>query len=69
MKILIDIKDSKVAFFLEVLKNFSFVKKATPLTSEDADLMESIQAAVSEINSIKEGKLSAGSAQELIDDL
>lgn len=69
MKILIDIKDSKVAFFLEVLKNFSFVKKATPLIPENAELMETIQNAVNEINAVKAGKLKAGSAKDLINEL
>lgn len=35
MKILLDIKDSKAAFFMELLKNFSFVK-AEPLKAGKA---------------------------------
>lgn len=34
MKVLIEIQDNKVAFILELLNNFSFVK-ATALNSED----------------------------------
>jgi len=37
MKILLDIKDTKAAFFMEVLKNFSFVKKATTISDAKAE--------------------------------
>ena len=34
MKIVLDIKDDKFSFFMEVLKNFPFVKTETITTSE-----------------------------------
>lgn len=57
MKILLDIKDDKASFFMEVLKNFSFVKKATPITNAKANLMQDIKEAVEELILIREGKL------------
>jgi hypothetical protein len=69
MKILLDIKDSKASFFMEVLKNFSFVKKATPISDAKADLMQDIREAVEELKLVREGKLKARNAEDLIDEL
>ncbi|PCH66950.1 MAG: hypothetical protein COC01_06850 [Bacteroidetes bacterium] len=69
MKILLDIKDNKAVFFMEVLKNFSFVKKATPLSDAKANLMQDIREAVEELKQIREGKLQARSAEDLINEL
>ncbi|MEM6523455.1 MAG: hypothetical protein AAGF85_02175 [Bacteroidota bacterium] len=68
MKVLLDIKDSKAAFFMEVLKNFSFVK-AKPLSDEKALLMEEIKEAVENLKLVKEGKMKARPAKELLDGL
>ncbi len=69
MKILLDIKDSKATFFMELLKNFSFVKKATPLSDTKADLMEDIREAVEELKLVRKGKLKARNAEDLINEL
>ena len=69
MKILLDINDNKASFFMEVLKNFSFVNKATPISVAKAELMEDIKEAVEEMKLIKEGKLEARNAEDLINEL
>ena len=69
MKIILDIKDSKVAFFLEVLKNFSFVKKVTPISNAKADLINDIKEAIDEFKLVKEEKLEAKNAEGLINEL
>lgn len=69
MKILLDIKDSKAAFFMEMIKNLSFVKKATPLSNGKAELIEDLEEAINEVNLIKQGKLKGRSARELLDEL
>lgn len=69
MKIILDIKDNKVAFFLEVLKNFSFVKKVTPISNVKADLINDIKEAIDEFKLVKEGKLEAKNAEGLINEL
>jgi len=69
MKILLDIKDSKASFFMEVLKNFSFVKEATPLSDAKAELMQDIREAVEELKLVRAGKLEARDAQDLINEL
>ena len=68
MKILLDIRDNKAAFFMEVLKNFSFVK-AKPLTKEKAQLVEEIKEVVDNLNLVKQGKIKAKPLNDLLNDL
>ncbi len=68
MKVLLDIKDDKAAFVLEVLKNFSFVK-AKPLSEQKAKLLEEIQEAVNNVNLAKLGKLKPKPLNELLNEL
>jgi hypothetical protein len=42
MKVLLDVKESKALFFMELLKSFSFVK-ARPITNEQAFLFQKIE--------------------------
>lgn len=69
MKVLLDIPDNKAAFFLEVLKSFKFVKKATPLTDAKASIMQDIREAVEELKLVRQGKLNARNAEDLINEL
>jgi len=69
MKIVIDIQDNKASFLLEVLKNFSFIKKITPITDEKAQLIYSIKSSVNEMQQIKEGKLKGIPANDLLNEL
>jgi hypothetical protein len=68
MKVLLEIKDDKAAFFLEVLKNFSFVK-AKPLSVETPLLLQEIEQAVHNVNLAKQGKLKPKPLSELLDEL
>lgn len=68
MKFILDIKDSKVSFFMELLKSFSFVK-AQPLSDEKALLIKEIKEAVHYMNLVKAGKAKAKPAKKLLDEL
>lgn len=68
MKILLDIPEEKVSFFMEVLKNFSFVK-AKPLSSDNEDYYEGLKEAVEEVNVIKEGKKKGKELSEFLNGL
>jgi len=68
MKVLLDIKDNKAAFIMELLNNFKFVK-AEPLTPYKTNVMRSIKQAVEEMKQIKEGKLQGIPAKDLLDEL
>ena len=68
MKILLDIKDHKVDFVLELLRDFTFVK-ATPLQNTNSELTNEISMLVKEMNLVLSGKSKARPIQELLDEL
>ncbi len=68
MKIILEVKDNKASFMLEVLKNFKDVK-ARPLTNYKADILEGIKEAVEEVKLIKQGKLKGIPAKDLLNEL
>jgi hypothetical protein len=68
MKVLLDIKDNKADFVLELLKNFSFVK-AEPLTSAKTLLIEEIKEAVEEMKLIRTGEATARNAEDFLNEL
>ena len=53
---------------MELLNNFKFVKADT-LTSHKAEVMQGIKQAVEEMKLIKQGKLKATPAKDLLDEL
>ncbi|MDO9256213.1 MAG: hypothetical protein Q7U54_11920 [Bacteroidales bacterium] len=68
MKVILEIPDNKAAFFMEVLKSFSFVK-AKPISPEKAQVLLELKEAVENLNMVKEGKLKARPAKELLHEL
>ncbi len=68
MKVLLDIKDSKAHHLMEVLKGLSYVKAKT-ISKEKAQLIEEIKEAVENLKLVKQGKLKARPAKELLDEL
>ena len=68
MKVLLDIKDSKADFVMELLRSLSFVK-TRKLTDEKAQLMDEIKEAVEEMKLIRAGKKKARSAEDFINEL
>ena len=68
MKVLLDIKDKKANFVLELLRNLSFVK-AKRLTDSKAQLVEEITEAVEELKLIRSGKKKARNAEDFIREL
>lgn len=68
MRVLLDIKDSKAHHLIEVLKGLSYVKTKM-ISKEKALLIEEIKEAVENLKLVKQGKLKARSAKELLDEL
>jgi len=68
MKVLVDVRDNKAAFVMELLNSFSFVK-AKPITNEKAMLLEEIKEAVENVKLAKQGKLKAKPLNVLLDEL
>ncbi len=68
MKVLLDIKDDKAHHLLEVLKGLSYVK-TKQLTEPKAELISEIREAVENLHLVRQGKLKARPAKELLDEL
>jgi hypothetical protein len=68
MIILLEIKDNKAPFVLELLNNFSFVKTKT-ITPSKALLIEEIKEAVENVNMSKKGKLKTKPLKQLLNEL
>ena len=68
MKVLLDIKDSKAASLLEVLRGLSYVKTES-LSGEKVLLIKEIKEAVKEMKLIRAGKLKARPVKELLDEI
>lgn len=73
-QIILNIKDSsKLAFFLEVIKNFEFVAIDKVITDEttnnDTEVLKEIKQAVKEINLVNKGKLKTRPAKLLLDEI
>ena len=68
MKLILDIKDDKAAFIMELLSNFKFVK-TKPITPYKAEVLEGLKEAVEQVNLAKQGKIKLKSAKQLLDEL
>ena len=68
MKLLVDVKDSKVDFILELLNNFPFAKAKT-ISPSNAQFLEEVKEAVENLNLVKRGNMKARPAKDLLDEL
>lgn len=68
MKILLDIKDDKAAFILELLNNFKYVK-TKQLTASQAEMLFDLREAVEELNEIKAGNKKGVPLKEFLSEL
>jgi len=68
MKVLLDIKDNKADFIMELLNNFKFVKTKA-LSPYKAEILEGLKDAVEEVNKAKQGKIKLKSAHQLLDEI
>ena len=68
MIVLLDIKDSKANFMMELLNSLSFVK-AEPLSGSKALLINEMKEAVEEMKLIRSGKKKARKAEDFLNEL
>ena len=68
MKVLLDIKDEKAQFVLGLLRRLPYVK-VKPFTPFQFEVLEDTREALEELQLIKEGKLEARDAKELLDEI
>lgn len=68
MKVLLDIKDDKAAFIIELLHSLKYVK-TTPLTPDAAEILAGLEKAIEEVNQIKMGKKKARSLSKFLNEV
>lgn len=68
MKLVIEVKDNKAEFLMELLRSLSFVKSAAISGEKDA-VLESVRTAVEEMKLVKAGKLKGRPVQALLNEL
>ena len=68
MKLLVEVKDSKAEFVTELLESFSFVKVRT-VSARKAKVLDGIREAVEELKLVKQGKLKARKAEDVLNEL
>jgi hypothetical protein len=68
MKVLLDIKDNKAVYLLEILNSLPFVKTEL-ISNEKASLLHEMKESIKELNLVKKGKLKGISAQDLLNEL
>lgn len=68
MKVILDIKEDKAEFVMELLKSFDFVK-AKLLTARKSEIYTDLAEAVEEVNQIKAGKKKAKSLSQFLNEL
>ena len=68
MKLLLDIKDNKAAFVMELLNSLAFVK-TEQLTPTKAEFLLELKGAIEEVKLAKQGKIKLQSAKEFLNEL
>ena len=68
MKLLLDIKDNKADFVMELLNNLTFVK-TEPLSPSKAKFLKELKEAVKEVVLAEKGIIKLKSAKEFINEL
>ncbi len=68
MKVILDIKDNKANFVMELLGNLSFVK-AEKISPIKAKFFKELKASVQEVKLAKQGKIKLKTAEELLNEL
>ncbi len=68
MKVLLDIKDRKAEFVMELLEHLSLVKTETISTSK-AKFLKEFKQAVDEVALAKQGKIKLKTEEQLLDEL
>ena len=68
MKVLLDIKDNKADFIMELLHNFSFVK-TQPISPAKAQFLKELKGSIEEVVLAKQGKIKLKSAEQLLNEL
>ena len=68
MRVILDIRDSKVPFVMELLQNLPFVKTEL-VNNEKKQLTKEIKQALKELKMVRSGKLKARPVEDLLNEI
>lgn len=68
MKVLLEVKDNKADFVLELIESLTFVK-AEVISTSKARFLKDFKQAIDDVGLAKEGKIKLKTAEELLDEL
>ena len=67
-RLIIDIPDNKVGFFLELIKNLG-IKKVQKLSNNQKSFVDDLQHSLEQVKQHQEGKIKLQSAEDFLNDL
>ena len=67
-RVVIDIPDNKLKFFMELVNNLGF-KKVRQLTHEQQEFVDDLQHSLEEVKLMQEGKLEKQSDEDFLNEL
>ena len=67
-RVVIDIPDNKLKFFMELVNNLGF-KKVRQLDSEQQEFVDDLQHSLKEVKLMQEGKLEKQTAEDFLNEL
>jgi len=70
--VILDVKDNKLSFFFEVIKNFRFIKVEKTFTDDEPskeEIIENIRLGLKDIKNIEQGKSKSRPAREILNEL
>ena len=68
-EVIVYIPEKKFSFFMELINSLDFVKKEEITLQSEDQAVKGFKEAVRQINLVKEGKLKARDARELLNEL
>jgi hypothetical protein len=68
-QVVLNIKDSKIPFFMELIKNFEFIKVESVEGDSKEEILENLKKGLSDIKLIKKGKIKTSSLNSFLDEL
>ena len=67
-RVIIDIPDNKINFFLELVKNLGF-KKVKKLSEEQKEVVDDLKQALNEVEQHRQGKIKLQPARDFLNKL
>jgi len=68
-QIILNVAENKLAFFIDLIKNFDFVKVEKQAEPSNAEILQSIEKGLKQAELIRKGKLPKRKIEDLLRDL